>query len=64
FNEGRSKSYYCIAASVMEIEELDKALSEAREKADGLPLKAKSKMLHFLLDRIAKKKNYHLKLRK
>ncbi len=64
FNEGRSKSYYCIAATVMEIEELEKTLSEAREKANGLTLKAKSKILHLLLNEIAKKKNYHLKLRK
>ena len=64
FNEGRSKSYYCIAATIMDSEELEKALSEAREKAIGLTLKAKSKILHLLLDGIAKKKNYHLKLRK
>jgi hypothetical protein len=48
----------------MEIEELEKTLSEAREKANGLTLKAKSKILHLLLDEIAQKKNYHLKLRK
>ena len=64
FNEGRSKSYYCIAATVMEIEELEKELSEAKEKANGLTLKAKSKILHLLLDDCVKKKNYHLKLRK
>jgi hypothetical protein len=64
FNEGRSKSYYCIAATVMKIEELENALSEAREKTNGLTLKAKAKILHSRLDEIAKKKNYYLKLRK
>ena len=64
FNEGRSKSYYCVAVTVMEIEELEKALSEVREKANGLNVKAKSKILHSALDEIAVKKNYHLKLRK
>ena len=31
FNEGRSKSYYCIAATVLEIEELRNALDNARK---------------------------------
>ena len=56
FNEGRSKSYYCIAATVIELEELKKALSEAREEANGLDVKAKSKILHLVLDEIAEKK--------
>ncbi len=30
FNEGRSKSYYCIAATVMEIGELEEALTRSR----------------------------------
>ena len=64
FNEGRSKGYYSVAVTVMEIEELEKALSEVREKANGLNVKAKSKILHSALDEIAVKKNYHLKLRK
>lgn len=64
FNNRRSKSYYCIAVVVMKLEELEKALSDAREKSSGLPLKAKSKILHSLLDEIAEKKHYYLKLRK
>jgi hypothetical protein len=64
FNEGRSKTYLCIATTVMEIEELKKALGAAKEKSKGLNVKAKSKILHKLLDQIAGKKHYHLKLRK
>lgn len=64
FNEGRSKRYYSIAATVMEIDELKKVLSEAREKSSDLDTKERSKVLHFLLDTIAKQKDYILKLRK
>ena len=58
FNEGRSKSYYCIAATVLEIEELKKAINKANEKSKGLDLKSKSKVLHAMLDEIAKQKGY------
>jgi hypothetical protein len=64
FNEGRSKSYYCIAATVMEIDELKDALAKAKNKSKGLGIKEKAKVLRSLLDEIAKNKNYVLKLRK
>jgi len=64
FNEGRSKSYYCIAATVLEIEELKDALLKARNESNGLDIKSKSKLLHSILDDIAETKNYCLKLRK
>lgn len=64
FNEGRSKSYYCIAATVLDIEELKDALTKARKDSNGLEIKGKSKVLHSVLDEIAKRKNYWLKLRK
>jgi hypothetical protein len=35
FNEGRSKSYYCIAATVLEIEELGEALTQAKKNHMG-----------------------------
>ena len=64
FNEGRSKSYYCIAATVMTKDEIEQALEEAKQKSDGLDIKAKAKLLHSILDRIAEKRSYLLKLRK
>jgi len=64
FNEGRSRSYYCIAATVMEIEELRNALDEARKQSTGLDMKAKSRVMHSLLDTIAVSNSYLLKLRK
>ena len=64
FNEGRSKSYYCIAATVLDIEELKEVLTHAKKESDGLDIKGKSKVLHSILDDLAGKKGYCLKLRK
>jgi len=64
FNEGRSKSYYCIAATVMEIAEVKGALAGAKRGSRGLGIKEKAGLLHSLLDGIAAKNKYHLKLRK
>lgn len=64
FNDGRSKSYYCIAATVMEIGELEEALIKARKNSDGLEIKERSGVLHAIVDDIARQKNYFLKLRR
>jgi hypothetical protein len=64
FNEGRSKSLYCVAATVMYIEELEEAVLKAKKESEGLEIKEKAKILHLLLDKIARQKNYTLKLRK
>ncbi len=64
FNEGRSKSYYCIVSTVLEIKELKEALVKAKKNSKGLEIKEKSKSLHSILDEIAMQKKYCLKLRK
>ncbi len=64
YNEGRSKTYYCIAATVMEIDELKTALASARVASSGLAPKEKSRALHSLLDEIAASNGYVLKLRR
>ena len=64
FNEGRSKNYYCVAATVLEIEELEEALTKAKKDSIGLEIKGKSKVLHSILNEIAERKNYYLKLRR
>jgi hypothetical protein len=64
FNEGRSKSYYCIAATVMDIDELRSSLEKAITDSKLLGIKDKSKIMHAILDRIALVKGYNLKLRK
>jgi hypothetical protein len=64
FNDGRSKSYYCIAATVMEIGELESALAQVREDAGGMDRKERARALHTVLDGIAAQRNYCLNLRK
>ena len=43
YNEGRSKSYYCIAATVMEIEELRAAPAKATRESGGWISRARQK---------------------
>jgi hypothetical protein len=64
FNEGSSKSYYCVVATVMEIEEIKEALIRANELSLDYDIKRKSKVLHSILDEIAQQKNYNFRLRK
>jgi hypothetical protein len=64
FNEGRSKTYYCVASTVLEIDELEAALKQARESLEKLDLKGKARLLHAILDAVADKRQYCLKLRK
>jgi len=64
FNEGRSKSYYCIAATVLEIDELRDALKRAKSESCGLNIKKKSDVLHSIIEGIAERKSYCLKIRK
>jgi hypothetical protein len=64
FNVGRSKSYYCIAATVLRIDELQEVLIRAREQSKGMQLDEKSKVMHSTLENLASEKGYLLKLRK
>jgi hypothetical protein len=64
FNDGRSKSYYCIAATVLDVDELQAALTKAKAQTSGMTQKEKTKILHSVLDQIADEKGYLLKLRK
>ena len=64
FNDGRSKSYYCIAATVLTIGELQETLTSARDSTRSLQQKEKAKIMHSAIENVASKKRYHLKLRK
>jgi hypothetical protein len=64
FNEGRSKSYYCIAATVLDIEVLRKGILRAKKESRGLAIKEKAKVLHTILDAVAEKEGVVLRLRK
>lgn len=64
FNNGRLKSYFCIAATVLTIDELKEAIKKATKDSVGLEIKKKAKILQSILNEIAKKQRYYLMLRK
>lgn len=69
YNEGRSKRFYCIAATLLPIKDLKISLDEAEQKirADKVKtddLKTKSKILKEYLNNFATKEGIELKLRK
>ena len=61
FNEGRSKSYYCIAATVLEIEELEYVLEKAKQESDGPDIRKRAKLMRSVLEDMAGRKRYCLK---
>jgi hypothetical protein len=64
FNEGRSMSYYCVAATVLGVDELRGALDGAKGDSRGLGVKEKSRLLHARLNGIAGRRRLSLRLRK
>ena len=64
FNDGRSKSYYCIAVTVLKIDELLDILAKARLQSKGMLPKEKAKVMHSILEQISNEKDHYLKLRK
>lgn len=69
YNEGRSKSFYCIATTLLPIKDLETSLNETEQKLKASKIKthdikAKSKIIKNLLIDFADKKGIELKLRK
>lgn len=64
FDDGRSKSFYCVAATVLEVPELEAALAEADNVAASMPRKDRAKWMRAGLEEIARRRGYALKLRK
>ncbi len=64
FNDGRSKNYFSVAATVLKINELVDALKKAKKQAVDKNIKEKAKILHSIIDEIANENGYLLKLRK
>ena len=58
FNEGRSKSSFCIAATVLTVDELKDVIQRARQASDGLDLAGKSAAIHALIDELALRKGF------
>ncbi|MFW9900418.1 MAG: DUF3795 domain-containing protein [Candidatus Thorarchaeota archaeon] len=69
FNEGRSKSFYCIATALLQIDELENTLNVSKqqlkeEKVDINDLKTKSKILKENLSKLARSQSIELKLKR
>jgi len=69
FNEGRSKSFYCITATLLPLENIKESLDAAEKKVKELNIwkehiKTKAKILRDIINRIAESSNIDLKLRK
>ncbi|MFW9971464.1 MAG: DUF3795 domain-containing protein [Candidatus Odinarchaeota archaeon] len=69
FNEGRSKSFFCLATALLPIADLEKALKDSLkrindEKINSRDLKAKSKIIKEYLTKIAQNKSIDLKLKR
>jgi hypothetical protein len=64
FDDGRSKSFYCIAATVLEPEELERAIDAAEASSPGKTPKERAKIMRQVLEKIAREKRYSLALRK
>jgi len=69
FDEGRSRSFYCLAAALLSIKDLEKSLeySKQRMEADKVGLKdvkSRSKILRGYLSDFAAKQRIELRLRK
>lgn len=64
FNEGRSKTFYCVAATLLDPDELRSALAKVRETAGGMEVREKAKALRALLEAAASARSIKLALRK
>ena len=65
FNEGRSKTYYSIAVTVLDPGEVRSALDAARRETTGeADVRVRSRILHSHLDAVASARSLRLVLRK
>lgn len=65
YNDGRSMSFYCMAAALMPVELIGKAVDEmlASRRGHDLDMKAKAKALRAIIEDLASKSGIDLKLR-
>jgi hypothetical protein len=69
FNEGRSKSFYCISAALLPVKDIEKALELSNkqiedEEIDERDFKTKSKILRGNLTKLAESKSIELRLKR
>jgi hypothetical protein len=65
YDEGRSRSYLCLAVTLLDLKDLASASNEERKTRPAQSdLKSRSKEIHRILERIAEKRKIRLALRK
>ena len=64
YDDGRSKGFFCVAATVMEIGSLSRRWRKAEASSAGMPVKEKAKVMRVVLEGIAAAKHYYIALRK
>lgn len=67
FNDGRSRSYYCVATTMLSVEALEQSLAQAKKKVTEesiRDLKGKAKILKEIINEFATMEGVDLKLRK
>jgi len=69
FNEGRSRSFYCIAAALLSVDDVGKSIDSAKREVKTLDVrrddvKSKAKIMRKIIQDVADKKGIDLKLRK
>ncbi|MDW7659920.1 MAG: DUF3795 domain-containing protein [Bacillota bacterium] len=66
YNDGRKKTFYCVAVNLLDLEELENAMREveAFDSSHTLTVKEKAERIKSVFDDLAQQKNMVLKLRK
>lgn len=64
YNDGRRKSFFCVAVNLLEIEEIREAMQQIKAIPEDLPVKQRSAMAVEALKAMAARRSLELKLRK
>lgn len=66
YNDGRKKTFFCVAVNLLELQELKEVLKEIESRSDmeTLTFKEKSTFVTGLLQKIASRRKVELKLRR
>ena len=65
YNDGRRKTFYCTAVNLLELEDVNRVMTQIKEAiAPETPLKESAKQVVYLFQTMAEEKEISLKLKK
>lgn len=64
YNDGRKKTLFCVAVNLLELDELEKIVTQADAETQGMPIKEKAAFISSLLQLCAANKGIALKLKR